>query len=425
MIFGKINEYKSMKPGLERIEGFFCRSGIDFRKAKYVHIAGTNGKGSTARIMSQCLKASGYKTGLYISPHIVKINERIQIDSVNIKDFDLKKIDDKYSELAAECGLTFFEQITAYALIYFVQKKVDIAVLETGLGGRFDATNIITPLVSIITGIDFDHTEILGRSLQKIAFEKAGIIKAGVPAICGVMDDKAFNKISETAKHKKSKLYRFARDFSASSLSYDWRKMTQKIEYKGFVRNLKFDLSLLGEPQVYNCACALAACELLKEKGFKIKPALLKKNLRAIKWSARFETKNVKYAGKKIKFLIDGAHNLQAVSNFIDLYAKSPFSKEKTKLIFAVMREKDYKNIVKKISDVFEDVFLVDIKNERAVDNDILEKEFLKYKKPENIKKLCSIEECFRILKNNDVVAAAGSFYLAGAMLKFIEEKNG
>lgn len=425
MIFQNVNEYKSMKPGLERIKDFLLKSGVEYKKIKYVHIAGTNGKGSTAKILSECLTASGYKTGLYISPHIVKINERIQIDSVNISDNDLKKIYKKYEKLAEECKLTFFEHITVLALIYFTHKKIDIVVLETGLGGRFDATNVVVPLLSIITSVDLDHTEILGSSLSKIAFEKAGIIKDKIPVVCGFMPKVAFNKIASVAKQKKADVYLFGKNFSALSLSYNWQKFYQKIRYKGINTGFDFNLGLLGNSQVYNSAVVLCACELLKEKGYKIKFAGLKAVLDKIKWQARFDVRNIKKDNKNIKFLIDGAHNLQAVDNFLELYKKSPFSKEKIKLVFAVMKEKDFKNIVKKVSKIADEVYLLNIDNERAVNSKVLEKEFSKYIDSKKILKFDNIRECFNSFKNNDAVIVTGSFYLAGSILKFIEDKNG
>jgi dihydrofolate synthase/folylpolyglutamate synthase len=414
-----------MKPGLERIEDFLSKSGVEYKKIKYIHIAGTNGKGSTAKILSECLMASGYKTGLYISPHILKINERIQIDSANISDKDLIKINRKYEKLAKKCKLTFFEHITALAFIYFTQQKVDIVVLETGLGGRFDATNVIMPILSIITSVGFDHTEILGSSLSKIAFEKAGIIKDNIPVVCGFIPKVALNKISDIANQKKSEVYLFGKDFLALNLVYNWQKFYQKIRYKGLNIKFDFNLSLLGNSQVYNSAMVLCACELLKQKCYNIKFGELKTIFSKIRWDARFDVRDIKVKGKKIKLLIDGAHNLQAVSNFLKLYKKSPFSKEKIKIIFAIMQEKDYKNIVKRVSKIVGEIYLININNERAVSNKILEKEFSKYIDHEKILKFESIKECFKKFKNNDVVVVVGSFYLAGLILKFIEDKNG
>ena len=164
-------EYKTMSLGLNRIKNFLSDLKVEYDKLKYIHIAGTNGKGSTAKILADILVKSGYKTGLYTSPHLIKINERIQINSSFIGDKELTILDKKYGALSKKYKLTYFEYITALAFIYFVKNKTDIVVLETGLGGRFDATNIVTPLVSLITSINLDHTEVLGKTLKEIAFE--------------------------------------------------------------------------------------------------------------------------------------------------------------------------------------------------------------------------------------------------------------
>lgn len=419
-----VNEYKSMIPGLERIKKFLLQSGIRYNDIPYVHIAGTNGKGSTAKMLSEILLFSGYKTGLYISPHIVKINERIQINSLPISDLELKKLYDKYLLLIKKYKLTFFEYITALALIYFKNKKVDIVVLETGLGGRLDATNVVTPLVSIITSIDLDHSEVLGSKLSQIAFEKAGIIKKDIPLVCGNIKKVALNEIKKTAKLQNSKVYLLDKDFKTTHLSYNWKKYTQKIEYKGLNANFKFDLSLLGKSQVCNAGVVLCACELLKTKGFKIEFSNLIHILNNIKWQARFDVRKLKINNKNITIIIDGAHNLQAIDNFLEQYKESPFVSKRNKLIFTIMQEKEYKKIIKKLVPIASNVNLVNIDNNRAVKTEELQKEFLKYIDSKNISLYIDIKECFKNVKNNEILFCLGSFYLAGKIIKFIEEYN-
>ncbi|MFA7675445.1 MAG: folylpolyglutamate synthase/dihydrofolate synthase family protein [Endomicrobiia bacterium] len=419
-----VNEYKSMIPGLERIKKFLSQSDIKYNDIPYVHIAGTNGKGSTAKILSEILMFSGYKTGLYISPHLVKINERIQINSLPISDLELKKLYDKYLSLIKKHKLTFFEYITALALIYFKNKKVDIVVLETGLGGRFDATNVITPLVSIITSIDLDHSEILGKKLSQIAFEKAGIIKKDIPLVCGNIKKTALKEIKKAAEKQNSKVYLLDKDFKTTHLSYNWKKYTQKIEYKGLNSDIKFDLSLLGKSQVCNVGVVLCACELLKNKKFEINFNSLIHILNNIKWQARFDIRKLKIDNKNITIVLDGAHNSQAIDNFLELYKESPFSNKRNKIVFAIMQEKEYKKIVKNISAIASSINLVNIDNSRAVKIEELQKEFLKYIDSKNISLYSDIKECFKNVKNNEILFCVGSFYLAGKIIKFIEEYN-
>ncbi len=417
-------EYKTMLLGLDRIKKFLSDKKIEYNKLKYIHISGTNGKGSVAKTLSEILISSGYKTGLYTSPHLIKINERIQINSLPITDRQLNSLDKKYSDISKKYKLTYFEYITALAFIYFVKNKVDIVVLETGLGGRLDATNIVNPLVSVITSIDFDHTEVLGNTLQKIAYEKAGIIKDGVPVVCGNIKSSALSVIKKVAKQKNSKIYIFNKNFGAKYKSCNWNSLTQKINYSGISKNLTVEYSLLGNSQVYNLAMVLAVCEILK-KDLKISFNTVKKVCKNIKWPARFDFRKVKINGKKCSFIIDGAHNIQATDNFFELYKKSPFYKKTTNLLFAVMQEKDFKAVIKKVAKNFNNVSLLKVENSRAVDINILKKEFSKYIDKE---KICTYNDdklFFNNIKNNDVYICLGSFYLAGTILKFIEETNG
>jgi dihydrofolate synthase/folylpolyglutamate synthase len=418
-------EYKTMLLGLDRIKKFLFDLNINYNELKYIHIAGTNGKGSTAKTISDILISSGYKTGLYTSPHLIKINERIQINSLPITDKQLNNLDKKYADISKKYKLTYFEYITALAFIYFVKNKVDIVVLETGLGGRFDATNIVIPLVSVITSIDFDHTEVLGNTLKKIAFEKAGIIKQNVPVVCGKIKKSAIAEIKRVAKEKKAKTYIFNKDFFAENIRYNWKNFTQNIKYYGVNKNLTLEFSLLGNSQVSNLATVLCVCEILKRTLSKIKFNLIKKACKNVKWVARFDFRKFNLNGKTCSFIIDGAHNIQATDNFLSLYKASPFSKKERNLLFAVMQEKDFNTVIKKVAKNFSNINLLKIKNSRAVDTDILKKEFSKYVDETKICVYNNTEDFFNNIKNNDVYICLGSFYLAGTILKFLEETNG
>ena len=423
MLYSATNEYKNMVLGTERIEKFLLDLNIDFKRIKYIHIAGTNGKGSTAKMLAEILIASKYKTGLYTSPHIVDITERIQINSVPIKQKDLNKLDNKYKKLSKKYNLTFFEYITALAFIYFVKENVDIVVLETGLGGRFDATNIITPLVSIITTVSFDHTEILGKTLKQIAFEKAGIIKDRIPVVCGKMPNTAFNVIKKIAEQKHSSVYRFGVDFIATdNKNYNWHNLYQTVNYKSNKLNISVNLGLLGKSQIYNMAVVLYVCELLKYKGLKIRFLKISKILEKLKYIARFDVNNIKIKNKNLRLIIDGAHNKQAVSNFLNLYKKSPFYKKENSLLFAVMEEKNYSEIIKKFSVVFNSVFVADINDKRELKPDLIKKEFLKYSSKVTVIK--NFDKFFDNLKDKETLIISGSFYLAGYIIKYLKERK-
>lgn len=414
-------EYKTMSLGLDRIKNFLSDQNIEYDRLKYIHIAGTNGKGSTAKMLSTILENCGYKTGLYTSPHLVKINERIQINSEYISDKELKSIEKKYDKDFKKYRLTYFERITAIAFIYFVKKKTDVVILETGLGGRYDATNVVTPLVSVITSIGLDHTEILGKTLQKIAFEKAGIIKKSVPVVCGNIPASALKEIYKVARKNSSDVFVFGRDFDAKLIGYSKLFNCSTVQ----LFNLQTDflkISLLGQSQVVNSAVVLKVCELLKEKLNKISFNIVKKSLKNIKWPARFDIKKIKIKNRKYSFIIDGGHNVQAVENFLELYKRSPFYKNKNKLCFAIMQEKNYKKVIKMIACEFKNISLVKLDNSRVVDTKVLKKEFSKYIDNKNIHICDDISKVFDDVKNGETVVCLGSFFLAGQFIKYIEE---
>jgi len=423
MFYSAAGEYKNMVLGTERIEKFLSDLKVDLKKIKYIHIAGSNGKGSTAKILSEILITSNYKTGLYTSPHIVDITERIQINSVPIKQKELNGLDKKYKKLSVKYGLTFFEYITALAFIYFVKENTDVVILETGLGGRFDATNIVVPQLSIITTISLDHTEILGKTLAKIAFEKAGIVKKKVPVICGKMPNVAFNVIKKTAKQKQADIYRFAKDFNANAIKkYNWENLYQTVKYNGKKFNAEINLGLLGKQQIYNLAVALFACEILSKK-IKINFDKISEILQNLKYPSRFDIRDIKIKNKNFKFIIDGAHNKQAVDKFLSLYKKSPFYKEEKNLLFAVMEEKNYKDIIKKLSSVFDNIFVIDIKNKRELKPELIKQEFCKYRS-KNVNIIINLDNLFDKLKNNKKLVVLGSFYLAGYIIKYLRKNK-
>jgi len=207
-------EYRGIKPGLSRIRGVLEKTGMPHEKFPCIHIAGTNGKGSTAAFVSWILETAGYRTGLYTSPHLVSQCERISINSRDITRDELAAAARSLWKYVREFSLTYFELFTAIAFGYFADKKVDVAVIEVGLGGRYDATNVIrNPLASIITDIDYDHTELLGKKLVDISSEKAGIIKDGSPVVTSNRNGVAMRVISGEASRHKCDLYRLGRDF--------------------------------------------------------------------------------------------------------------------------------------------------------------------------------------------------------------------
>ena len=346
------------KPGLERIAELCHRLGDPQKNLKFVHIAGTNGKGSTSSMLESVLRAAGYKTGLYTSPYIRQFNERMRINGENIADDELASITSDIRPIADSMTdkPTEFELITAVAFEYFCRNKCDIVVLEAGMGGRLDSTNIIdTSVLSIITGISLDHTAFLGDTVAKIAAEKAGIIKQGVPVLFGGSDDEARDVIAKIAAQ-----------MSACFRQVDYRKLSVKdmtllgttfdfSEYKDM------QIALLGEYQPRNAAIVLSAIDILRREGFSIPEKSVREGLAAARWAARFEV-----ISKDPLVIFDGAHNAEGISAAVRSI-KRYFGDEKVYVLSGVLKDKDYHAIAKDISSIASHAFTMTPDNPRAL----------------------------------------------------------
>ncbi|MDR0956338.1 MAG: bifunctional folylpolyglutamate synthase/dihydrofolate synthase [Endomicrobium sp.] len=405
-----------MKYTLLRIEKFLKRVGNLQNKVKAIHISGTNGKGSTATFISEILKVRGYKTALYTSPHLVSINERIKINSkkISLKVFD--NLFKKYLRMAVKCELSYFEYLTGLAFIYFVEQKVDIAVIEVGLGGRFDATNIINdPLVCVVTSIAKEHQEILGNTIAKIAFEKAEIIKKNVDVVCGKLPRSAIDII----KNKSNNLYLYNKNFKI--INNRVNILSQKFDYISDNMKLKdVEIKLLGNHQLINASIAICIADILNKKGYCLTEFDIKRGLKVSVLPARFDVRNVTINNKKFKLILDGAHNIQSLNVFIDTFKQFGFANINKIFIFAVMNDKKYKSMIKKIVPFVKKVILPKISNNRAVSPKLLEKEFLKYISKSKIHIVDSVMDACNIIDDGETVVSIGSFYLAGEILKII-----
>jgi len=415
VFFKFLKEYEGMTPGLSRIKRFLESAGNPQNKFETVHIAGTNGKGSTAAFISEICKAGGYKTALYTSPHLIDITERIKVDGTEISKRNFDDLSKRYLAKALEYNLSYFEYLTSLAFIYFADLKVDIAVIETGLGGRFDATNIIEkPLICIITSIAVEHQEILGNTIEKIVFEKAGIIKKGSYVVCGKLPARAVAEVKN-----RTKPYLYGKDFKTVNnrdgvcgQKFDY--ISKSIE----LRNIK--IRLLGVHQLVNASIAIFAAELLNKKGYYLSKTHIRTGLEETVWRGRFEIEKVIWGDKSFKLIIDGAHNIQGVNAFFRTFERLGFSNEKRLFIFAVMKEKKYEYIVKKIAFFAKRIILLKINNDRALDCSILKREFSKYIGQNEICTVNSLENAYDMIAEGEIVVAVGSLYLAGEILKHI-----
>ena len=346
------------KPGLERIGELCKKLGDPQRELKFIHVAGTNGKGSTSSMLESVLRAAGYKTGLYTSPYIKIFNERMRVNGENISDRELAEITSDIRPIADSMTdkPTEFELITAVAFEYFRKNKCDVVVLEAGMGGRLDSTNIIeSSLLSIITGIALDHTAFLGDTVEKIAAEKAGIIKSGCPVLFGGTDADADRVIRENANGKCSPYSRV--DYSALNI----KEMTLCGTEFDFGSHTDMHISLLGSYQPINAAVVLSAVDILREQNIEISENAIRKGLESARWQARFEI-----ISRDPLVIFDGAHNAQGIAAAVDSI-KRYFGQEKVYVLSGVLKDKDYHAIAKDISKVASRAFTMTPDNPRAL----------------------------------------------------------
>ncbi|PMP65752.1 MAG: bifunctional folylpolyglutamate synthase/dihydrofolate synthase [Thermodesulfobacterium geofontis] len=408
------HQFYGIKPGLKRIKEILKRLGNPHRYIKTIHIAGTNGKGSTASILSEILLEHGFKVGLYTSPHLIQLNERFKINGKKIENERLNEYLKYIKKNIKDYPATYFEITTALAFLYFYEEKVDIGVIECGMGGRLDATNIINPEVSIITSIGWDHTKYLGNTLEKIAHEKAGIIKRETPCVLGDLSENLIPIFQKKAEILKAPLFIVGKDFYIEfNKKNNWN-------YVGDHKFEDLNLNLKGYYQGNNLSCALKALEILERKEFlKITEEKLRKALGQVKVSGRYEFLNIK--GKTI--LIDTAHNLDG---FIAL--KSSLLKDNFKdflLILGITNEEGDKPFVKMIEILLplaKKIYLCEFNSPRKIVSIREWKKSLE-KFPTILNKIEFVENCERAVKMGlesdfEKILVTGSIYFVGEYLK-------
>lgn len=352
------HQFHGIRPGLVRIINLLKKLNNPHTRYPTIHIAGTNGKGSTSAILSYILTKHGLKTGLYTSPHLFSLNERFKINNEDITDEELSELLKTIHRYAQKEKITYFEITTALAFLYFYHKEVDIAIIETGMGGRLDATNVIHPLLSIITTIGFDHTKYLGSTLERIAFEKAGIIKRGKPVVIGNLPEEALSVVLERSRLLQSRSYLYNRDFKIEEEGNKWN-------YWGDRNFRSLELSLRGFYQGHNLALALKASEIcVDQEIFNIEENLLREALASVKWEGRFK----RIDAYNRSFIIDGAHNLEGVKTLKDSLLREGFNA--FLLIFGATNEdgdKPLKIILEELAPLATEIYLCEFSSPRKV----------------------------------------------------------
>ncbi|WP_022855091.1 bifunctional folylpolyglutamate synthase/dihydrofolate synthase [Thermodesulfobacterium thermophilum] len=407
--------FHRIKPGLARITQVLTRLGNPQRKLKIIHIAGTNGKGSTAAILAELLKQHEFKVGLYTSPHLFKLNERFKINGQDIPDETLEALISEVKPLAQAFNLTFFEVTTAVAFLYFSQTEVDFAVIECGMGGRLDATNVVFPKVTIITNVGFDHTKYLGNTLEKIAYEKAGIIKRKVPCIFGNIKPQALPVFYHKLSQLKTKGYFLNKDFFVVEDHGLWN-------YYGEKTFKDLSLSLSGKYQGENLGCALKTLEILENLNLlSIDPETVKKALNEVRWKGRYE--KIKIREKEI--LIDVAHNPDGVEALVkDLLAKG--CDKAFLVIFGVTNEdgqKPFLDMFLKLSQISRKTFLCEFSSHRKIVTLSEWKKAIKNYTQEEVVFFPSPQEALRAALNEPIskILVTGSIYFVAEVFKVLE----
>ena len=403
-----------IKLELETIRNILARLGHPEKKYACIHVAGTNGKGSTATYIASILQAAGFKTGIYTSPHLVTFNERICINGHMIPDSDVVKAYEAVN--AADTGdrpATFFEIATAMAFFYFAEEQVDWAVIETGMGGRFDATNIIEPAVSVITNLSIEHTQYLGTTIQALATEKGGIIKSGTPLVTSVHQPSGIRVLKNIAREKDAPVYEYKQDFFV-------RKNPGRptVTYRGL--NLRIsDITppLPGDHQKENLGMALAACELIfgqykkTDSRYHLTPDLVRQGLTGAKWPGRLEV-----IQQNPLVILDGAHNLKA-SQVLARYLSKTLAGRQLTLVIGILDDKPYEAMLKNLLSVSHRVIITRAKIDRSLPTPVLAAAAKKiFNGPIQVIEQVSeaVSHAISSTSENDAVCIAGSLYVAG-----------
>lgn len=395
------------RPGLERVRQLLSLLGDPQDTLRFVHVAGTNGKGSTAAMLAAILQAAGYRTGLYISPFIERFNERMQVNGVQITDAELAAVCDRLQPCVAVMAdsPTEFELVTAAAFQWFADRQCDIVVLEVGLGGRLDATNVIrAPECAVITNIGLDHTAVLGDTVAQIAFEKAGIIKPGTRAVAYQQLPEVAAVLRDVCRERGVPLTEA--DFSAIEPMTDSID-GQTFRYRG---GAALSLPLLGAHQRKNAAVVLETIGALRAAGWDVPHEAVCEGLRTVAWPARFEILQ-----RSPWFVLDGGHNPQCAET-VAANLKRYFHKNRKILLVGLLADKDYTEMTDILAPQADAFVTVTPESERALPADELAAHLQRYGKPVTA---CAtvpagVETALSMAGADDVVCATGSLYMAG-----------
>jgi len=418
-----INEAEGLgsRLGLETIKKLMNLLGDPQKDLKCIHIAGTNGKGSTTSYISTMLKEAGYKVGIFTSPYLERFNERIQINGIDIPNDVFARITEKVKEKTEEMVSrghshpTVFELITAIMFMYFKEEKVDFAVLEVGLGGRIDSTNVIdNSLISVITTIDYDHMDVLGDTLYKIGSEKAGIIKENGIVVSYPQNEEALKALLEKAEEKNANFIICPmsnikiHELNDSGAVYDFQYDIYKFD--------KLVINLLGKHQIYNSALALTAILELRSKGLvNISDEEIRNGLMKTRWNGRLEV-----ISRDPIFLIDGAHNKQGIEALIS--SLKLFNYDRLILGIGILKDKDVSHMVEILAPLADEIIVTEVDSPRKMEANELARMIKKFNKNVRVEKdiRTAVEKSLELADKNDLIVFSGSIYMIGDVRKIV-----
>jgi len=410
---------------LRRVYDLLGRLGNPHQKVKSVHIAGSKGKGSVSAMIASVLITAGYKTGLYTSPHLLTFNERIRIDNHLISDEDVARLVDRLkphveaiNEEAKYGRLTTFEIMTAMGFVYFAEQGCDFNVVEVGLGGRLDATNVILPEVSVITSISLEHTEVLGNTLAEIAGEKAGIIKPGITVVSSPQAGEAGEVFARISRERGSDLIRVGTDVTWQGLTFD--AIRQSLRIKGRKGTYDLTIPLLGEYQMENAATAVAALEVLAQKGHRITARHIADGLAHVDWPGRLQVLR-----RNPYVIADGAHNPYSAAKLRDALKKH-FKFEHATLIIGTSSDKDIGGIMSELLPVFDKVIVTRSTHPRATPTERLAAELKRLGR--DTVETGDITEALPLALSQagekDLICITGSLFVVAGAMEFIAKSR-
>ncbi|MCX8001827.1 MAG: bifunctional folylpolyglutamate synthase/dihydrofolate synthase [Anoxybacillus mongoliensis] len=413
-----------VKPGLKRMEWMMEKLDHPERRIKAIHVGGTNGKGSTVCFLRHILQEAGYRVGTFTSPYVEQFNERISINGQPISDVDLIKLVQIIQPLAEELeqtelgGPTEFEVITAMALYYFGKMNVqDVVIFEVGLGGRLDSTNVIYPLLSVITNVGYDHIHILGNTLEQIAFEKAGIIKAGIPVITGINQSEALQVVEEKAASVRAKTYALGRDFTV--FSHEPMASGERFSLQTpFTTYHDITTTMLGAHQVKNAALALMVADYLRTYySFLIEREHMYHGIRKAEWLGRFEKMN-----DRPLIIIDGAHNEEGIDSLVATM-NVHYPNRRVHVLFTALGDKPVTAMIRKLESIAETMTFTTFDFPRALSAEQLAEQAMHPNVQYTNDWKQWLKEKRKQIAKDDIILITGSLYFISNVRNFIKNK--